>query len=153
MENFYQGIDIQLIPKESRMKHIPALLAVGFISCSLMEGIAIAQSASSTLSSASSVNGSSFYSGQITGNGVAQYGLNTQPSQQLTVTLSTRNPNTRMNVLKGNSEALCDGSATQNVCSFRAEPGASYRVQIFLLRDAALRGESTKFSLRVEPAS
>lgn len=109
--------------------------------------MAQSSTSSSAQSSASSVNGSS-YSGQITGNGIAQYGLDTRPHRQLTVRLDTDNPNTRMKITQdGTADPPCQAP---NVCSFRTEPGASYRVQVYLARDAAQRGESARFSLAVE---
>ncbi|MEQ6435456.1 DNA breaking-rejoining protein [Comamonas sp. w2-DMI] len=131
----------------------PMLSAAGLLGF-LLGGSAMAQSSSSSAqSSASSVNGSS-YSGQITGNGIAQYGLDTRPHRQLTVRLDADNPNTRMKITQdGAADPSCQGTATPNVCSFRTEPGASYRVQVYLARDAAQRGESARFSLAVEQGS
>lgn len=95
----------------------------------------------------------SSYSGQITGNGVVQYGLDTRPHQQLSVKLNTNNPSSRMNVVRdGTAEPLCQSSATQNVCTFRTEPGANYRVLVSLTREAAQRGESARFTLTVDQA-
>lgn len=117
----------------------------------LLGGSAMAQyTSNSAQSSASSVNGSS-YSGQITGNGIAQYGLDTGPHRRLTVRLDTDNPNTHMKITQdGAADPPCQGTATPNVCSFRTEPGASYRVQVYLAREAAQRSESARFSLAVE---
>lgn len=92
----------------------------------------------------------SSYSGQITGNGVVQYGLDTRPHQQLTVQLSTNNPSSRINIVKdGSVKPLCQSSATQNTCSFRSEPNANYRVLVSLTPEAAQRGESARFTLTV----
>ena len=92
----------------------------------------------------------SSYSGQITGNGVVQYGLDTRPHQQLTVQLNTNNPSSRINVIKdGSAKPLCQSSATQNTCSFRTEPDANYRVLVSLTPEAAQRGESARFTLTV----
>ncbi|MBS3021463.1 hypothetical protein DJFAAGMI_04236 [Comamonas sp. PE63] len=97
---------------------------------------------------------SNSYSGQITGNGVVQYGLETRPFQRMTVTLNTNNPSSQMNIFKdGNAQPLCAGSARQNICTFRVERGASYRVLIFLTRDAAQRGESARFTLTTEEST
>jgi ABC-type amino acid transport system permease subunit len=46
------------------------------------------------------------YSGQITGNGVVQYGLETRPFQRMTVTLDTNNPSSQMNVFKDGKPLL-----------------------------------------------
>lgn len=131
----------------------PMLAAAGLLGY-LIGGSAMAQSTSSSQSSASSVNGSSSYSGQITGNGIVQYRLDTPPNHQLTVRLNTDNPSTRMNVVKdGSADPLCQGVAAPNTCTFHTEPGASYRVQVYLARDAAQRGESALFSLTVEQSA
>ncbi|MEX8192338.1 DNA breaking-rejoining protein [Comamonas guangdongensis] len=136
------------------MKRLHPMLAAALLYGSLIGGIAMAQSSSSSQSSASSVNGSSSYSGQITGNGITQYGLDTRPQQQLTVKLNTDNANTRMDVVKdGSADPLCQAATAPNICSFRTEPGASYRVQVYLTREAAQRGESARFTLTVEQGS
>ena len=97
---------------------------------------------------------SSTYSGQITGNGVVQYGLETRPFQRIIVTFNTNNPSSRMNVLKGGSaESLCHGSADSNTCTFLVERGTSYRVMIYLTREAAQRGESARFTLTAEEST
>ena len=94
------------------------------------------------------------YSGQITGNGIVQYGLETRPFQRMTVTLNTNNPSSQMNVFKdGSAQPLCQGSANNNICTFRIERGASYRVLIFLTREAAQRGESARFTLTTEEST
>lgn len=72
------------------MKRLHPMLAAAGLLGFLMGGSAMAQSSSSAQSSAGGVNGSS-YSGQITGNGIAQYGLDTRPHRQLTVRLDTDN--------------------------------------------------------------
>ena len=136
------------------MKRLHPMLAAAGLLGALIGGNAMAQSTSSSQSSASSVNGSSSYSGQITGNGVVQYGLDTRPQQQLRVKLNTDNTSIRMDVVKdGSADPLCQGSAAQNVCTFRTEPDASYRAQLYLAREAAQRGESARFTLTVEQGS
>lgn len=96
----------------------------------------------------------SSYSGQVTGNGIEQYGLETRPFQRITVTFTTNNPSSRMNVLKvGSAESVCHGSADSNTCSFLVERGASYRVMIYLTREAAQRGESARFTLTTEEST
>lgn len=97
---------------------------------------------------------SSFYSGQVAGNGVVQYGLDTRAFQRITVTFNTNNPSSRMNVLKGGSaESVCHGSPDSNTCSFLVERGVSYRVMIYLTREAAQRGESARFTLTTEEST
>ncbi len=135
------------------MKPITALLTVSLLSNSISGGAAMAQLTSSAHSTASSFNGSVSYSGQLTGHGIARYGLNTLPGQPLTITLHTNNLNTRMQVLRdGDSSPLCESSASQSFCHFQAEPNANYLIQVFLLRDAAQRGEQSQFSLSIEQA-
>lgn len=96
----------------------------------------------------------SSYSGQVTGNGIVQYGLETRPFQRIIVTFTTNNPASRMNVLKvGSAESLCHGSANSNTCTFLVERGTSYRVMIYLTREAAQRGESARFTLTTEEST
>ena len=140
------------------MNRISFLLAVAGLGGIFWGANAMAQSSSSAQTSASSVSSrsgtwgsSSTYSGQITGNGVAQYGLPVRAHQQVTVTLHSPNPNTRMQIFKDAATAVpCEGTPPLHICRFQAEPHASYRVQIFLERDAAQRGEHTEFSLSAE---
>lgn len=111
----------------------------------------MAQSSSFSQSSAGSVSGGSSYSGQITGNGVVQYGLDTHPFQRITVTLNTSNPSSQMNIFKeGSAQPLCQSSAKRNSCTFQVEKGVSYRALIYLTPEAAARGESARFTLTTE---
>ncbi|PIG09555.1 hypothetical protein CLU84_2482 [Comamonas sp. 26] len=131
------------------MKRFQPMLAtailLGLISPLLGNAMTQAHSNYSTLGTPTSS-----YSGQITGNGVVQYGLDTRPHQQLTVQLNTNNPSSRINVIKdGSAKPLCQSSATQNTCSFRTEPDANYRVLVSLTPEAAQRGESARFTLTV----
>lgn len=89
--------------------------------------------------------------GQIKGYDGVQYQLDTQPHQQLTVKLATNNTSNYLNVEKeGAAEALCQGSLTGNICTFRTEPGARYLVDVYLMRNAARRGDIARYTLTVE---
>lgn len=89
--------------------------------------------------------------GQIKGNDGVQYQLDTRPHQQLTVKLASSNASNYLNVEKeGSAEALCQGPMTGNICTFHTEPGARYLVDVYLMRNAARRGESARYTLTVE---
>ncbi|WP_326542707.1 hypothetical protein [Pseudorhodoferax sp.] len=89
-------------------------------------------------------------SGQIKGDGSVQYQLAAEPGQQLTVQLATNNPSNYFNVERGGgAEAICQGALTGNVCMFRTEPGTGYVVDVFLMRNAARRGESAQYTLSI----
>ncbi|MDR0215885.1 MAG: DNA breaking-rejoining protein [Comamonas sp.] len=131
------------------MKRLTPLLAAAGLFGSLSGGCVMAQTSSSQSFASSATN---TYSGQIMGNGIAQYGLDTHALQQLTVTLSTNNPNSRMSVLKGDSsEVLCLNPAVPHSCTFHVEPDTSYRVRVFLAPEAVQRGESARFTLSLKP--
>lgn len=124
---------------------LPLLL----IATGLVAGGAFAQERVATRSSASSS-----VSGQIKGDDSAQYALAAGPGQQVTVKLVTNNPSNYFNVQrKGSSEAVCQGALTGNVCSFRPEAEADYVIHVFLMRNAARRGEQAQYTLSMEQSS
>lgn len=133
------------------MKRLTPLLAAAGLFGTLSGGCAMAQTSTSQSFASSTTN---TYSGQITGNGVAQYGLDTHALQQLTVTLHTNNPNSHMSVIKGDStDALCLNQASPHSCTFRVESDTNYRVRVFLTREAVQRGESARFTISLEPGN
>lgn len=97
-------------------------------------------------------HGTASAQGRITGDGSMQYQLAVEPNQLLTVQLSSSNPSNYFNVERGDAaQAICQGAQTGNVCMFRTEPGASYVVDVFLMRNAARRGESAQYTLSIAP--
>lgn len=125
------------------------ILPMLLIAVSLVAGGAFAQERVALRSSASSS-----VSGQIKGDDSAQYALAAGPDQQVTVKLVTNNPSNYFNVeRKGSSEAVCQGALTGNVCMFRPETGADYVIHVFLMRNAARRGEQAQYTLSMEQSS
>jgi len=123
---------------------LPLLLTTGL----LLAGGAMAQDRTERLA----LDGASTsVHGQIKGNDGVQYLLDTRGPQQLTVKLASSNASNYLNVEKeGAPEALCQGALTGNVCTFRTEPGARYLVDVYLMRNAARRGESARYTLTVD---
>lgn len=118
---------------------------------SVLMGSACAQGGTTfSRSSSSSSSSSSSVSGQITGDAHAQYVIAATPGRQVTVKLISNNASNYFNLLKqGSSEAICQGAMTGNVCVFRAEAG-SYVADIYLMRNAARRGEQAQYTLYME---
>lgn len=123
---------------------LPLLLTTGL----LLAGGAMAQDRTERLA----LDGASTsVQGQIKGNDGVQYLLDTRGPQQLTVRLASSNASNYLNVEKeGAPEALCQGALTGNICTFRTEPGARYLVDVYLMRNAARRGESARYTLTVD---
>ncbi len=91
---------------------------------------------------------------QIKGREGVQYSFTAKPGQQLLIRLASNHPGAYFNVEKdGAAEALCQGSLTGNVCAVRADAATDYLVDVYLMRNAARRGESAQYTLTIEPSS
>lgn len=91
---------------------------------------------------------------QIKGRDAVQYSFTARPGQQLMVSLASSNPSAYINVEKdGATEAVCQGALTGNVCAVRAEATTEYIVDVYLMRNAARRGESAQYTLSIEPTA
>lgn len=91
--------------------------------------------------------------GQIKGRDGAQYSFKARAGQQLMIRLGSANPSAYINVEKdGAAEAVCQGALTGNVCAVRSEAAADYVVDVYLMRNAARRGESAQYTLTIEPS-
>ncbi|RIX71308.1 hypothetical protein [Acidovorax cavernicola] len=98
--------------------------------------------------------GTTTLKGHVTGYDSVQYSLTAQPGQQLLIRLATSNPSNYLNVERsGMAEAVCQGALTGNTCSVRAETAADYVVDVFLMRNAARRGEQAEYTLSIEHGS
>jgi hypothetical protein len=96
-------------------------------------------------------HGSASIKGTIKGRDSMQYTLSAQPKQQLTIRLATSNPSNYFNVEReGVAEAVCQGSFTGNVCTVRADTAVDYVIDVFLMRNAARRGEGADYTLSIE---
>ena len=90
--------------------------------------------------------------GDVKGYGRVKYTLSAKPGQQLTIHLKTSNASNYINVgLAGAPEALCQGALTANVCAVQSATAADYVIDVFLMRNAARRGEKARYTLTVSP--
>jgi hypothetical protein len=120
-----------------------ALLAAGMVGSS---AFAADRTENITLDS-----GTTTLKGDVKGSDSVQYSFSAQPGQQLLIRLNTSNPSNYINVERsGVDEAICQGSMTGNTCSVRSDSAADYVVDVFLMRNAARRGEKAKYTLTIE---
>jgi len=125
-------------------RFLPLLL----IGVALIHGGAQAQERSERLTLDSAVT---TVRGQIKGRDSVQYSFTAKPHQQLSISLATGNPSNYFNVEREDlTEAVCQGALTGNLCSVRSDTAAHYVVDVFLMRNAARRGESADYTLSIE---
>ncbi len=87
----------------------------------------------------------------VVGYGGVDYLVRVRAGQRLAATLDTDNPSAYLNIkARGSSEALFNGSIDGNVGDVIVPSGGDYIVEVYLMRNAARRGESADFSLTVE---
>lgn len=90
--------------------------------------------------------------GAVKGYGQVKYTLSAPPGQKLTIQLKTSHASNYFNVAQaGASEALCQGALTSNVCSVQSATATDYVIDVFLMRNAARRGEKARYTLTVNP--
>lgn len=88
--------------------------------------------------------------GTIRGYSTADYIVGARAGQTLRVSMRTNNRSAYFNVIApGAQSALFDGSVRGNSFSGRLPQTGDYRVRIYLMRNAARRGESATFSLDI----
>eukprot|EP01136_Pigoraptor_vietnamica_P032131 Opistho-1_new@93610 len=122
--------------EEACMTRFLPLLLIGV---ALIHGGAQAQERSERLTLDSAVT---TVRGQIKGRDSVQYSFTAKPHQQLSISLATGNPSNYFNVEREDlTEAVCQGALTGNLCSVRSDTAAHYVVDVFLMRNAARRGE------------
>lgn len=96
-------------------------------------------------------SGTTALRGEIKGYDSVQYSFTARPGQQLAIRLVTSNPSNYINVERnGLGEAVCQGALTGNVCSVHSESVADYVVDVFLMRNAARRGEKAEYTLFID---
>jgi hypothetical protein len=91
----------------------------------------------------------------IKGDAAHEYLVGAKAGQVMTVKLAARNTSTYFNVwapgkVPGKDEALFAGAITGDVFSDKLAETGDYMVQVYLYRNAARRGETSKFALTVE---
>jgi len=89
--------------------------------------------------------------GSIKGGGDAEYTINARAGQTLAVTLKTSNTSSYFNVAPRSSkeEAMFIGSSSGAEAKLMLPADGTYVVQVYLMRNAARRNESAKYTLDV----
>lgn len=88
--------------------------------------------------------------GSITGYGSVRYSVGVGAGQTMSVQLDASNPSASMNVTApGASEALFIGSILGNGTSFVIPSSGDYVIDVYLMRNAARRGESASYALTI----
>lgn len=89
--------------------------------------------------------------GKITGNASRTYLLSAVSGQTLQTLFSASNRSCHFNVFEpGSGTAAHIGSAAGNEFGRNPTLAGDYRIQVYLMRSAARRGESCRFSLSIE---
>jgi hypothetical protein len=79
------------------------------------------------------------------------YLVSVRAGQRLAATLTTDNPSSYLNIKpRGSSDALFNGSISGNIGDVIVPSTGDYVVEVYLMRNAARRGERADFSLKVE---
>lgn len=90
-------------------------------------------------------------SGTIKGYDGVNYRLGASKGQVMQVLFSPSNPSCYFNVLPpGGSEAVFNGSVSGNEFSTNLKAGGNYTVQVYMMRNAARRNETCKYSITFE---
>jgi hypothetical protein len=89
--------------------------------------------------------------GSVVGYDAIDYVVRVRDGQRLAATLNTNNASNYLNIkARGSSEALFIGSTSGNIGDVIVPATGDYVVQVYLMRNAARRGERADFSLKVE---
>ena len=80
-----------------------------------------------------------------------EYLVRVNAGQRLAATIRTDNPSSYFNITqRGAPEALFNGSISGDIGDVIVPAGGDYVIQVYLMRNAARRGERANFSLTVE---
>ena len=87
--------------------------------------------------------------GKIKGYQVIDYKVTAAANQSMTVTLTSKNPSLYFNVIAPNAtdEAIFIGSTSGNTYKDYLPESGTYTIRVYLMRNAARRGEVAPFSL------
>lgn len=86
--------------------------------------------------------------GSITGDESVRYSIGVSAGQAMDVQLDTDNASSYFNIIApGASEALYNGSISGNGTSFVVPSSGNYVVDVYLMRNAARRGETANYDL------
>src|SRR5689334_9290985 len=88
--------------------------------------------------------------GAITGEESVEYLVPATAGRELSVSIETPNPNGHFNVTAPGAEhALFNGSVGGDAWRGRLTADGEYAVEVYLIRDAAGRGETAKYTLDI----
>jgi hypothetical protein len=129
------------------------LFVVGILAgatlCMMPVGQALAQDRTERLRFAPGETGSTI-SGTIRGDRGVIYVLGASAGQQMTVDMTTDNPSAYFNIRRSGSDtAIWNGSITGNSASVTLPSGGDWVVQVYLMRNAARRGETANYRLSI----
>ena len=111
---------------------------------------ALAQEARREIVGLDELNELRIVEGTITGDEIVDYQASGERSQILSVDLMTSNPANYFNILPaGLNRALFIGSTQGTVADLRLPESGAYVIRVYLMRSAARRGETAKFSLGI----
>lgn len=118
---------------------LPATTATAQVAAERVERVQFARGASSAT-----------VRGRIRGYQMVDYLVNARAGQQMTVEFASRGRFTYFLVrAPGSEDNLFDGSTSGNSARLTLEESGNYRIRVFLMRNAARRGESSNYSLNI----
>ncbi|MCY1704675.1 SH3 domain-containing protein [Pannonibacter sp. SL95] len=129
----------------------PAILLFG-LACLLMAPLSIATAQETRSERVEFARGQSSaeIAGRLRGRESIDYVLNARGGQRLSVDLSADNASTYFNILPPRGDtAIFIGPSEGNRFSAVLRQSGDYRIQVYLMRNAARRGETTRFTLSV----
>ena len=116
----------------------------------LTAGLAVAADRNETVQFKPGATGASL-SGSIAGYNGVNYHLGAKAGQVMTVKLQPSNGACYMNVwAPGTDTVIHAGDSTGNAFAGKLTAAGDYRVQVYLMRSAALRGERCNYVLTVD---
>lgn len=141
-----------VVLQKGKQMRITGLIAIGlaamigFSQASLVQ----AETVTRQVSFSGGSNGTTL-SATIKGDQAVRYILNARAGQRMAVVMTTSNASAYFNVTApGATEALHIGSVAGNDFDGILPAGGNYAVDVFLMRNAARRGETAKFTIRFE---
>jgi Bacterial SH3 domain len=130
-------------------RHLSALGAGLFLGLSLASA-SLAQSTRTETVSVDAATAGTIFKGSLKGDETADYVIDGQAGQTLSVDLLASDASLYFNILpEGSQEALFVGSSSGNVADIPLPAAGNYVVQVYLMRNAARRDEGATYSLGI----
>jgi hypothetical protein len=131
-------------------RHSPSALVAGLLLGLSLASAGLAQSTRTETVSAAAAAAGTILEGSLKGEDSADYVIAGQAGQILSVDLLASNPSLYFNILpEGAQEALFVGSTFGNVADIPLPAAGNYVMQVYLMRNAARRGEGATYSLGI----